>query len=59
MIASHTSAPLSELVATVNKESHNLYAEHLLKTLGRERPESGDFEPGSAAMGLEAGMRNL
>ena len=57
VIASHTSAPLSELVATVNKESHNLYAEHLLKTLGRERPEPGGFEPGSAAMGIEASMR--
>lgn len=57
VIASHTSAPLKELVTTVNQESHNLYAEHLLKTLGGERPEPGDLEPGSAAMGLEASMR--
>lgn len=60
-IASHTSAPLSDLAAVVNKESHNLYAEHLLKTLGRERPAEteDDLEPGSAAMGVEAGMRTF
>ncbi len=59
VIATHASAPLAELVAIVNKESHNLYAEHLLKTLGYERPEPGDheYEPGSAAMGLEASKR--
>jgi len=58
MIASHVSPPVSELVATVNKESHNLYAEHLLRTLGRERPDlEENFEPGSAMMGIAAAMR--
>ncbi len=58
IIAQHRSPPLSELIATVNKESHNLYAEHLLKTLGHERPDlDKDIESGSAAMGITAAMR--
>ncbi|MCY4224171.1 MAG: D-alanyl-D-alanine carboxypeptidase/D-alanyl-D-alanine-endopeptidase [Bacteroidetes bacterium] len=57
-IASHTSAPMSELVATVNKNSHNLYAEHLLKTLGHELPDlDEDDDIGSAAMGVAASVR--
>ena len=58
VVARHTSAPLSELVATINKESHNLYAEQLLKTLGIEYPDPDDnSEPGSASMGVAAAMR--
>ena len=53
IIARHQSEPLAELVATTNKDSHNLYAEHLLRTLGVERPVTDkDIEPGSAAMGV-------
>ncbi len=36
-VATHTSRPLREIVALTNKESQNLYAEHLLKTLGAVR----------------------
>ncbi|HEY5883682.1 MAG TPA: D-alanyl-D-alanine carboxypeptidase/D-alanyl-D-alanine-endopeptidase [Pyrinomonadaceae bacterium] len=36
-IASVTSAPLSALVRVTNKQSNNLYAELILRTLGRER----------------------
>ena len=58
IVASHTSPPISELIATVNKESHNLYAEHLLKTLGQKYPNPDEeFEPGSAAMGIASSMR--
>ncbi len=58
VLASHSSAPMSELVKIVNKESQNLYAEHLLKTLGREHPSlNEDSAPGSAAMGVAASMR--
>jgi len=58
LVASHTSSPMSELVATVNKDSHNLYAEHLLKTLGHERPDlEEEFDIGSASMGVAASMR--
>ncbi len=56
-VATHTSRPLREIVALTNKESQNLYAEHLLKTLGAvrcpaERPEAMDC--GSAWAGLRA-----
>ena len=56
-IATHTSRPLAEIAALTNKESQNLYAEHLLKTLGAlrcptERP--ADEACGSAAAGLRA-----
>ena len=58
LIATHTSAPMSELVSVVNKDSHNLYAEHLLKTLGHELPDlDEDVVVGSAAMGVAAAMR--
>jgi D-alanyl-D-alanine carboxypeptidase/D-alanyl-D-alanine-endopeptidase (penicillin-binding protein 4) len=36
-IASVTSAPLSDVARVTNKESNNLYAELILRTLGRER----------------------
>ncbi len=36
-IATHTSPPMSELISVTNKVSQNLYAEHLLRTLGAER----------------------
>lgn len=57
-IAEHRSAPVSELITTVNKSSHNLYAEHLLKTLGHVLPVPDlELAPGSAAMGGLAAMR--
>lgn len=40
-VASHPSPPLAEIAAVTNKESQNLYAEHLLKTLGALRCEAG------------------
>jgi serine-type D-Ala-D-Ala carboxypeptidase/endopeptidase (penicillin-binding protein 4) len=36
-VATHRSPPLAELVAVTNKISQNLYAEHLLRTVGAER----------------------
>lgn len=36
-VATHSSPPLADLVALTNKVSQNLYAEHLLRTLGAER----------------------
>jgi serine-type D-Ala-D-Ala carboxypeptidase/endopeptidase (penicillin-binding protein 4) len=57
-LASVTSKPLSELVTITNKESNNLYAELLLRTLGREKGsllgespagrERGDDESGTS-----------
>lgn len=49
LMHAHGSQPLSEIIKVVNKSSHNLYAETLLKTLGSE--ESGQ---GSVVRGAEA-----
>lgn len=58
-----TSQPLSEIARKTNKESNNLYAELILRTLGRERGEMlgppeqigrerGDDETGAAVIRL-------
>ena len=47
VIASHQSPPLLDYLSTVNKESHNLFAELTLKTLGRVVDGEGSFEGGS------------
>ncbi len=49
VLAEHTSPPLSEAIKVVNKESENLHAEMLLRTLGRVQNNQG-----SLARGLEA-----
>jgi len=49
-IAVHRSQALADLLRTMNKESDNLYAEQVLKTLGAERAGP----PGSADKGLLA-----
>jgi D-alanyl-D-alanine carboxypeptidase/D-alanyl-D-alanine-endopeptidase (penicillin-binding protein 4) len=57
-LASVSSQPLSEIVKKTNKESVNLYAELILRTLGRERgeiaalPESSGKERGDDEAGL-------
>ncbi|MFT5144963.1 MAG: D-alanyl-D-alanine carboxypeptidase/D-alanyl-D-alanine-endopeptidase (penicillin-binding protein 4), partial [Thalassolituus oleivorans] len=59
-LASHTSPDLAAVVEIINKRSHNLYAEQVLKTLGRELPDpDSEADPGSAAMGWAAGIRTL
>ena len=64
-VAVHASPPLGEIAAVVNKRSQNLYAEALIKTLGRERPLSPEalgtreVEPGSAEMGIAAAMETF
>lgn len=45
------SPPLRDIAKVLNKQSQNLYAEQLLKTLAVQRPVAG-FTKGSAAMGL-------
>jgi serine-type D-Ala-D-Ala carboxypeptidase/endopeptidase (penicillin-binding protein 4) len=47
-----TSKPLSEILKKTNKESNNLNAELILRTLGRER---GQMTSGSATAGRELG----
>ncbi len=42
----HTSPPLQDIVAVINTQSHNLCAESLLKTLGKESSGNGSFTAG-------------
>ena len=64
-IAVHTSPPLSQIVEVLNKKSHNLYAEQLLKTLAAERPldpqthAPEEYPPGSAERGLAVAMETF
>ena len=50
-VALHRSPPLADIVEETNTESNNLYAEHLLRTLGVERSggEPGRTQAGGAA----------
>ena len=54
--ASALSPPLAEMAVETNRRSNNLYAEHLLRTVGAHSPPSDgeSSEPGSAAAGAEA-----
>ena len=54
--ALYTSPPLRAIVEVVNENSNNLYAEHLLKTMGARAapPLPGGVEPGSAYAGVLA-----
>ena len=53
-VATHTSPPLSELAKETNESSNNLYAEHLLRTLGAYVYRGADLPTGSAFAGFEA-----
>lgn len=62
-VARYSSPPLEAIVQSLNRESLNLYAEHVLRTLGVEHPvddpEDDATQPGSAEMGIEAAMRTF
>lgn len=59
-VATHQSPPLKAVVEVINKVSHNLYAEQVLKTLGTVLPDTtSDARPGSAAMGWARGRHSL
>ena len=49
VLASHMSPPLSELLKVVNRRSHNLYAEMILRTIGRVAIGDGSFLGGIIA----------
>lgn len=56
-VATHESRPLKDIVTVLNKRSHNLYAEQLLRTLGAIHPvDDPDLDPGSAEMGIARAM---
>jgi len=50
LLALHSSPPLLEILRVVNKESHNLFAETVAKTLGRLASGDGSFEGGMRAV---------
>ncbi len=50
VLADHASPPLREAIKVVNKESENLHAEMLLRTLGREVNHRGSLAGGLAAL---------
>lgn len=59
IVARHTSAPLSELASEINKESNNLWAEQVLRTLGAASDSVGSAESGhkrAKAVFAEAGI---
>jgi serine-type D-Ala-D-Ala carboxypeptidase/endopeptidase (penicillin-binding protein 4) len=50
VLATHLSPPLSEIVRATNNISHNLFAETLLKTVGRVGLGEGSYEAGVRAL---------
>lgn len=60
-VASHRSPPLRQLIRTMNQESHNLYAEQLLRTLAVENaPDTNEaFPEGSSRLGALAVRASL
>ncbi len=50
VLAEHISPPLSEAIKVVNKESENLHAEMLLRTLGRVQSNQGSLAEGVKAL---------
>ncbi len=51
-VATHASAPLAEIVSTLNKYSNNFIAEQVLRTLGAEvRGEPGTWASGCGVIG--------
>ncbi|QOS97317.1 D-alanyl-D-alanine carboxypeptidase/D-alanyl-D-alanine-endopeptidase [Brevibacterium sp. JNUCC-42] len=58
-LVSHHSEPLREIIAKLNKESDNFYAEMLTKTLGAVTKSKGSFTSGADAIAdfmLKAGI---
>ena len=53
-VAEHVSPPLSEIALQTNADSNNLYAEHLLRTLGAYVYQGADLPTGSAFAGYAA-----
>src|SRR5262249_4361960 len=47
LLFTHTSPKLSEIISVLLKVSQNLYAETLVRTLGREFKDEGSFAAGS------------
>ncbi|HEX6135007.1 MAG TPA: D-alanyl-D-alanine carboxypeptidase/D-alanyl-D-alanine-endopeptidase [Longimicrobiales bacterium] len=50
VLAVHTSAPIMEVLTIINKRSHNLMAEQVLRTVGRVATGEGSVEGGRRAI---------
>ncbi len=50
LLAQHTSPELLEYLMVVNHESHNLFAETIIKTIGKVATGDGSFEGGARAV---------
>ena len=50
VVAVHRSPPLIELLEVVNHESHNLFAEHVLRAIGKTVLDEGSFAGGAKAI---------
>jgi D-alanyl-D-alanine carboxypeptidase/D-alanyl-D-alanine-endopeptidase (penicillin-binding protein 4) len=50
VLARHVSAPLQDYLIVVNRRSHNLIADHVLKTLGRVMIGEGSYAGGGRAV---------
>jgi len=58
-IFSHFSPPLSEIVVPLNKRSHNLYADQVLRAIAvAKAPEEGEPAAGTAALAIERARLN-
>ncbi len=56
-LLTHRSPPMADIVEVINKESQNLYAEQVLRTLGVVFPVADpDIDRGSTEMGVEAAL---
>lgn len=56
-LATHTSPPLARLCEVLNRESHNFFADQILRTLGRVESGEGSYGAGTAVVKawMEAG----
>jgi serine-type D-Ala-D-Ala carboxypeptidase/endopeptidase (penicillin-binding protein 4) len=58
-VAAIESPPLIDLIREINRNSNNLYAEVMLRTLGRTHPNHSTSEASTAELGLEMVERKL
>jgi serine-type D-Ala-D-Ala carboxypeptidase/endopeptidase (penicillin-binding protein 4) len=58
-IATIDSPPMSELINETNQRSNNIYAEVLLRSIGRTAPEHGTSNEDTKDLGISVAKRNL
>ena len=58
-LASIESPPISELISETNQKSNNIYAEVLLKSIGRTHPEHATSNEDTSNLGINLVKKNL